>query len=102
MTRTHALRIPGVLQRIALCYALAAFAVRYLTPRRLVILSGLLLLGYWGVLLAFGDPADPLSKLGNAGTRLDLLVLGQDHLYRRDGGFDPEGLLGALPEAATR
>jgi predicted acyltransferase len=56
-----------------------------------------LLLGYWAVLLAFGDPADPLSKLGNAGTRLDLLVLGQSHLYRRDGGFDPEGLLGTLP-----
>src|SRR5437879_323572 len=90
-------RVMGVLQRIALCYLLAAFAVRYLTPRKLVILSVLLLLGYWGVLLAFGDPAAPLSKLGNAGTRLDLLVLGKDHLYRRDGGFDPEGLLGTLP-----
>ncbi len=90
-------RVMGVLQRIALCYGLAAFAVRYLTARKLLILSALLLLGYWGVLLAFGDPAAPLSKLGNAGTRLDLLVLGKDHLYRRDGGFDPEGLLGTLP-----
>ncbi|HEV2530504.1 acyltransferase family protein [Phenylobacterium sp.] len=90
-------RVMGVLQRIALCYGLAAFAVRYLGPRRLVALSVLLLLGYWGLLLAFGDPADPLSKLGNAGTRLDLWVFGKDHLYRRDGGFDPEGLLGTLP-----
>jgi predicted acyltransferase len=49
------------------------------------------------LLLAFGDPADPFSKLGDAGTRLDLLVLGPRHLYRRDGGFDPEGLLGTLP-----
>jgi alpha-N-acetylglucosaminidase len=90
-------RVMGVLQRIALCYALAAFAVRYLSPRSLVILSVLLLAGYWGALLAFGDPAAPLSKLGNAGTRLDLLILGKAHLYRRDGGFDPEGLLGTLP-----
>jgi len=90
-------RVMGVLQRIALCYALAAFAVRYLTVRKLLVLSALLLVGYWGVLLAFGDPVAPLSKLGNAGTRLDLMVLGQDHLYRRDGGFDPEGLLGTLP-----
>jgi predicted acyltransferase len=90
-------RVMGVLQRIALCYALAAFAVRYLSPRRLVALSTLLLLGYWGLLVAFGDPSDPFSKLGNAGTRLDLLVLGPSHLYRRDGGFDPEGLLGTLP-----
>lgn len=90
-------RVMGVLQRIALCYALAAFAVRYLSPRWLVGLSALLLLGYWALLLAFGDPADPFSKLGNAGARLDLLVLGPRHLYRRDGGFDPEGLLGTLP-----
>jgi predicted acyltransferase len=90
-------RVMGVLQRIALCYALAAFAVRYLSPRRLVALSVLLLLGYWGLLVAFGDPSDPFSKLGNAGTRLDLFVLGPRHLYRRDGGFDPEGLLGTLP-----
>ena len=89
-------RVMGVLQRIALCYALAAFAVRYLSPRWLVALSVLLLVGYWGILLVV-DPADPFSKLGNAGTRLDLLVLGQNHLYRRDGGFDPEGLLGTLP-----
>jgi len=90
-------RLTGVLQRIALTYALAAFAVRYLGPRALVGLCVALLLGYWGALLAFGDPADPFSKLGNAGTRLDLMVYGQAHLYRRDGGFDPEGLLGTLP-----
>ncbi len=90
-------RVMGVLQRIALCYALAAFAVRYLSPRNLVIASILLLLGYWAALLIFGDPAAPFSKLGNAGGRLDLLVIGHGHLYRRGGGFDPEGLLGTLP-----
>jgi predicted acyltransferase len=91
------LRIMGVLQRIALCYALASLAVRYLPPRGLLVLSAILLLGYWAVLLAFGDPAAPLSKLGNIGARIDLLVIGQAHLYRWDGGFDPEGLLGTLP-----
>ncbi|THD65258.1 heparan-alpha-glucosaminide N-acetyltransferase domain-containing protein [Phenylobacterium sp.] len=90
-------RVMGVLQRIALCYVLGAFAVRYLSLRWLVGLSLLLLFGYWGALQAFGDPADPFAKLTNAGTRLDLFVLGPRHLYRRDGGFDPEGLLGTLP-----
>jgi predicted acyltransferase len=90
-------RIMGVLQRIALCYALGAFAVRYLRPPWLVVLSVVLLLGYWAILLVGGDPADPFAKLTNTGTRLDLAVLGQSHLYRRDGGFDPEGLLGTLP-----
>src|SRR5947209_410279 len=64
-------RVMGVLQRIALCYGLAALAVRYLSPRWLVALSAALLLGYWGMLVAF-NPADPFSKLGNAGARLDL------------------------------
>jgi predicted acyltransferase len=89
-------RVMGVLQRIALCYALAAFAVRYLSVRMLIGLSVLLLLGYWAILVAY-NPTDPFSKLGNAGTHLDLLVLGPSHLYRRDAGFDPEGLLGTLP-----
>ena len=39
-------RVMGVLQRIALCYLLAAFAVRYLSPARLLVLSALLLVGY--------------------------------------------------------
>jgi len=94
-------RVTGVLQRIALCYMLAAFAVRWLSPRMIVVLSVALLLGYWAVLLAFGDPAAPLSKLGNAGTRLDLALIGQNHLYRKDGGFDPEGLLGTLPSTVN-
>lgn len=50
-------------------------------------------LGCWAIQLPFGD----LSKLGNAGTHLDLMLIGQNNLYRKDGGFDPEGLLGALP-----
>ena len=90
-------RVMGVLQRIALCYMLAAFAVRWLSPRLIVLLSVVLLLGYGAILMAFGDPAAPLSKLGNAGTHLDLFLIGQNHLYRKDGGFDPEGLLGTLP-----
>ncbi|ADG11577.1 DUF1624 domain-containing protein [Caulobacter segnis] len=94
-------RVMGVLQRIALCYMLAAFAVRWLSPRLIVALSAVLLLGYWAILMTLGDPAAPLSKLGNAGTHLDLFLIGQNHLYRKDGGFDPEGLLGTLPSTVN-
>jgi predicted acyltransferase len=94
-------RVMGVLQRIALCYMLAAFAVRWLSPRLIVALSAVLLLGYWAILMTLGDPAAPLSKLGNAGTHLDLFLIGENHLYRKDGGFDPEGLLGTLPSTVN-
>ncbi len=90
-------RVMGVLQRIALCYLLAALLVRYLSTRALVGAAAVLLLGYWVLLYAFGMPGAELDKLGNAGTRLDLWLIGRDHLYRKDGGFDPEGLLGTLP-----
>jgi predicted acyltransferase len=90
-------RLPGVLQRIALCYCCAAIAARYLEVRGLLALSAALLLGYWALLLTSAPPAQALTKLGNIGNAVDQFVFGQSHLYRKDHGFDPEGLPGTLP-----
>jgi predicted acyltransferase len=91
-------RIMGVLQRIALCYFFAALIVRFLSTRAVIVLSILLLLGYWILLLAFGDPSDPFSMQGNAGEYLDKFIFGDSHLYHGEGiAFDPEGLLSTLP-----
>ena len=91
-------RFPGVLQRIALCYLAAAIAIRWLKDwRAIVALSAILLLGYWAILLLFSAPGEAYAKFGNAGTLLDLKLIGPDHLYKKDHGFDPEGLLGTLP-----
>lgn len=91
-------RIMGVLQRIALCYFFAAVAARYLGVRGLLALSAVLLLGYWGVLLATTpDAATAFSKIGNIGNTIDAAVLGKAHLYGGDHGFEPEGLLSTLP-----
>jgi alpha-N-acetylglucosaminidase len=94
-------RLPGVLQRIALCYLLGALAVRYMPLRSLPWLAVGLLLGYWGLLYGLSAPGLALDRLGNVGTRLDLGLFGRDHLYRKAGGFDPEGLLGTLPATAN-
>ncbi|MHA4807770.1 acyltransferase family protein [Flavitalea flava] len=92
-------RILGVLQRIALCYCFASLLIHYCSRQTVLILSGVFLLGYWAALLLFGVPgADPFSMTGNAGYRLDLWVLGPDHLYHGEGvAFDPEGILSTLP-----
>jgi predicted acyltransferase len=90
-------RVMGVLQRIALCYLLAALLLRWLSYQAVSWVAAVMLLGYWLLLYLFGLPGQELDKLGNAGTRLDLWLLGREHLYRKDGGFDPEGLLGTLP-----
>jgi predicted acyltransferase len=95
-------RILGVLERIALCYGAASLLIYYFSARTVCIIAALLLLGYWVLLLFFPVPgADPFSITGNAGYRLDILILGENHLYhgQENGGiaFDPEGILSTLP-----
>lgn len=91
-------RIMGVLQRIAVCYFFAAIMIHYLSDKIILIVSALLLVGYWIVLLLFGDPADPFSMQGNAGQYLDKFLIGDSHLYHGEGiPFDPEGLLSTIP-----
>jgi predicted acyltransferase len=93
------MRILGVLPRIALCYLFAALMVYFIRSKNIVIaISILLLLGYWVILLVFGDPNDPYGMLTNAGTYLDKFIMGDAHLYHGEGvPFDPEGILSTLP-----
>ena len=91
-------RILGVLQKIALCYLFASLMIHYLSTRAAIITSILLLIGYWVLLLIFGNHAQPFSMLGNAGIYIDKFLLGNNHLYHGEGvPFDPEGWLGTLP-----
>ena len=92
-------RIMGVLQRIALCYFFGSLIVHYCSKKVALIISLLLLLGYWAFLLIFGESGQEYTMLGNAGTKLDILILGSAHLYHEHGGpvaFDPEGLLSTM------
>ena len=91
-------RIPGVLQRIALCYFFAAIILHYGSKKFALAFSAIALIGYWMLSYFFGDPADSYSLTGNAALKLDLLLLGEKHLYHGEGiAFDPEGLLSTLP-----
>jgi len=92
-------RIMGVLQRIALCYFFGSLIVHYCSKKVTVIISVILLFGYWTFMELFGISGQEYTMLGNAGTRLDILILGNAHLYHDKGGpvaFDPEGLLSTL------
>jgi predicted acyltransferase len=91
-------RILGVLQRIALCYFFASVILYYGSRNFAIWFSVFALFGYWIILYAFGDANDPYSMLGNYGSKLDLLIFGEKHLYHGEGvAFDPEGLLSTLP-----
>ncbi len=92
------LRIMGVLQRIALCYLFAVVVVQYTSNNIMLIVSGVLLMGYWLLLYGLGGSPDPYNITGYAGNAIDYWVLGKNHLYTGEGmPFDPEGLLSTLP-----
>ena len=87
-------RFIGVLGRIALCYFFAAIMIFYLNKKQLVIASGVLLFGYWGIMYGFGD----YTLENNFGRTVDLLLLGDNHMYHGEGiAFDPEGILSTFP-----
>jgi predicted acyltransferase len=91
-------RILGVLQRIALCYLIASVIIHYCSKKVAAVMSVLLLLGYWLIMYVAGDSNDPYSLTGNAALKLDLFIMGANHLYHGEGvAFDPEGILSTLP-----
>ncbi len=101
------LRIPGVLQRIAVCYLLAALLVLLtggVTGWRLqAVVAGALLVGYWLLMTRVspaGGVAGDLSPAGNLAGYIDRVVLGP-HIWQVSKVYDPEGVLSTLPAVAT-
>jgi predicted acyltransferase len=97
------LRIPGVLQRIAVCYLVAAVLFLTTTWRTQAMVTVALLLGYWTLMTLVPVPgygAGDLRPEANLAAWLDRAVLGP-HLWRAARVYDPEGLLSTLPAIAT-
>ena len=101
-------RIPGVLQRIAVCYLIAAAAFKLTSDgdrrRQAWTLGGAgvaLCLGYYAVMMLVPPPggvAGDLSPEGNLGAHIDRALFGR-HTWRPR--WDPEGLLSTVPAIAT-
>ena len=97
-------RIPGVLQRIAVVYFFASLAYLHLGTRGRAWLTGGLLLGYWLVMMLVPVPgfgAGDLSPEGNVAGLVDRLILGAHVWSYAPGPADPEGILSTLPAIAT-
>jgi predicted acyltransferase len=97
-------RLPGVLVRIGVVYFFASLIVLHIPLRGQIILSGILLLGYWGLLAFLPNPGDyetNLTRDGNVVGLVDRTLIGQSHMYRYGGKTDPEGLLSTLPAIVT-
>jgi predicted acyltransferase len=95
-------RVLGVLQRIALAYCIASLLIYYFKPWNVISISISILLLYWALMLWGGDAPDPLAMTGNLGYKLDLWLMGPNHLYHGEGvAFDPEGWLSTLPSVVN-
>ncbi len=99
-----AVRIMGVLQRIALVFLGCSIIFLKTNWRTQLWLLAAVLVGY-AVLMqlvpvpGFG-PAN-LEPATNLGAWLDRLVFGEAHLWKESVTWDPEGLLGTLPALGT-
>lgn len=90
------LRISGVLQRLALCYAATALITLMIKHRYIPYLIAVLLLGYWVILLA-GNGFEYNET--NLLSLVDRFVITPFHMYG-DNGIDPEGVLSTVPSIA--
>jgi predicted acyltransferase len=98
-------RIPGVLQRIALCYLFASLIMIYSTKKTQVIWSIAILLFYWIAVKVIPVPGFPIGTLepqGNLCWYIDsILFKGHTWIYAPAMGFDPEGLFSTIPAIST-
>jgi predicted acyltransferase len=98
------IRIPGVLQRIAVCYLAAALLFLSTRWRTQVAVTAALLLGYWALLTLVPVPGYGRGDLGpedNLAAWVDRAVLGAPHLWKVARIYDPEGILSTIPAIAT-
>lgn len=95
------LRIPGVLQRIALCYFFAALIFMKARMKTQALIAAALLIGYWLVMKTIAAPgyaAGDLTMEGSLASWIDRTLLA-GHTYKPM--YDPEGLLSTIPAIAT-
>lgn len=95
------LRIPGVLQRIAVCYLIASVIFLNTKWRTQALIAASLLLLYWALMVLVPVPgygAGDLSMEGNLADYVDRTLFGQ-HTWKPL--YDPEGILSTLPAIAT-
>lgn len=93
------LRIPGVLQRIAIVYLISSILFLKTNLKQQIVISVSLLIGYFIMMTMLPVPGFGLANLQpetNFGAWFDDLILG-GHLWKYSIVWDPEGLLGTLP-----
>jgi len=100
-------RVTGVLQRIALCYTIAALLTLRTTVKQQVMIVVALLYGYWFAVTLLPVPGRGMGALvlgipdGSLAAWLDRTIIGTNHMWVGSKTWDPEGLLSTIPAIGT-
>ncbi|HXG94011.1 MAG TPA: heparan-alpha-glucosaminide N-acetyltransferase domain-containing protein [Blastocatellia bacterium] len=113
------IRIPGVLQRIAVCYLFASIIFLFTSIRAQAAIATVLIAAYWMIMKLVPVPAsyveqviaksadpnvtDPslyIAQNANIAAYVDNTLL-HGHLWSQTKTWDPEGLLSTIPAIAT-
>ena len=99
------LRIPGVLQRIAICYLVASLIFIHTNWKQQTFISVALLFVYWGLMTLIAAPGCETTSIDdkacNLAAYVDRLFFGENHIWKSAKVFDPEGILSTIPAIAT-
>lgn len=99
------LRIPGVLQRIAVCYLITSLIFLHTNWKQITFIGIGLLLFYWILMTTIPVPNCEITtiddKACNLAAYIDRLILGENHIWKQAKVYDPEGILSTIPAIAT-
>ena len=99
------MRIPGVLQRIAVCYLVVSLIYLHTNWKQQTVIGIGLLLLYWLLMTLVPVPGCEIAtvddKACNLAAWLDRTILTEAHIWRSAKVFDPEGILSTIPAIVT-
>src|SRR5215204_4873519 len=99
------MRIPGVLQRIAVCYLVVSLIFLHTNWKQQTAISIVLLLLYWILMTVIPVPGCDITtiddKACNLAAWLDRTILTEAHIWRSAKVYDPEGILSTIPAIVT-
>ena len=104
MEAISTVRIPGVLQRIAIVFFFTALIYVKTNQKTQLRLFFGILIAYWALMTFVPVPGigyANLEKETNLGAWLDRTILTEAHLWKSVKTWDPEGILSTLPAVAT-
>lgn len=97
-------RIPGVLQRIAVVFLISSIIFLKNTERNIMRITGGILVLYWIIMTFIPVPGTGfanLEKETNMAAWIDRSILTEAHLWKSAKTWDPEGILSTLPAIAS-